>query len=238
MKVNFLAAGLAGLAAISSAQAVQIDIQTGGALQGDGIRYLNFNEGALGDSGVDVVLQGNASAVKEFGNYYAPPSLANVSSDGFGPSPTFGSSPNVAAPEWTKTRYLQTSHALFPKPGGSRIIFDFKESQTYFGLLWGSIDPFNNIAFYLAGQQVQILNGKQIVSDAKGSQLADGTFYVNFTDFKFDEVVLWSDNYSFEFDNVAYGQIASNGVPDGGMTAALLGLSMSGMALIRRKVKH
>jgi len=233
MKKVLLAAGLAGLAAIHSSEAVQISAQVGGgALEGAGIRYLNFNEGALGDDGVDVILQGHASAATWFGNYYAPPSLSGDNSDNFGPSP---SHPQHG---WTETRFLQTSHAKFPEPDGSRITFDFDDAQTYFGLLWGSIDPFNNIAFYLAGQEVLIRNGSQIVWDANGSQLQNGTHYVNFTDLEFDQVVLWSDNYSFEFDNVAYGRTATTSVPDGGMTAALLGLSMSGMALIRRKFKN
>jgi hypothetical protein len=39
--------------------------------------------------------------------------------------------------------------------------------------------------------------------------------------------------FTFEIDIVAYG---SNGVPDGGMTVGLLGMTLLGMSVIRRKL--
>lgn len=226
-----LMSAVAALATVQPAQSLTIDAAVGGgALEGPGVQYLNFNGPILGDGGVDVILEGFASAVTGFDTTHAPPFISGRNHDNF-------NTPFVQG--LNQSQYLQSSHAALgmspTNPVGSSVTFNFHSTQDYFGLLWGSIDAYNNLAFYLNDTELITLSGDDVVPTANGSQLIDGTSYVNFTDIQFNKVVIWSDNYSFEFDNVAY-RPTTTPVPDGGITAVLLGLSMAGLAFTRRRV--
>ena len=230
MNRYLLVSAVAALATAQPVQSLTIDAAVGGgALEGPGVRYLNFNGPDLGGVGVNVVLEGFASAVTGFDTTHAPPFISGSNHDNF-------DTPFVQGLD--QSQYLQSSHAALgmspTNPVGSSITFAFSSPQDYFGLLWGSIDPYNNLAFYLGGTELITLSGDDVVPTADGSQLIGGTSYVNFTGIQFDQVVIWSDNYSFELDNVAYRSAA--GVPDGGMTAVLLGLSMAGLSLVHRRL--
>lgn len=227
-----LVSAVASLATAQPAQSLTIEATVGGgALEGPGVRYLNFNGPVLGNSEVNVILEGFATAVTGFDTTHAPPFVSGSNHDNF-------DTPFVEGLD--QSQYLQSSHAALgmspTNPVGSSITFAFSSPQDYFGLLWGSIDPYNNFAFYLGGKEIITLSGDDVVPTADGSQLIGGTSYVNFTNIQFDQVVIWSDNFSFEFDNVAYRSTV--GVPDGGMTVALLGLSMGALSLICRRIIH
>ena len=101
-----------------------------------------------------------------------------------------------------------------------------------FGFMWGSIDDYNTITFS-GGSGVYAFNGSGVVSppvNDNGYQGFNGSAYVVFAG-AFDTVVLTSTQNSFEIDNVNVH------VPDGGMTLALLGLSLLGLPFIRRFTK-
>jgi hypothetical protein len=163
-------------------------------------------------TGTGQVVQGAA------GGLYAAPFVSGSNGVGFG-SPD---QPNGA----DGTTYLST--------GIGSVILDFSSQQTYFGLLWGSVDNYNTLSFYNGATLVGSFTGLQIWASANGNQGQQGTFYVNFNDTtgSFNRVVASSTQYAFELDNIAYN---GNGVPDGGATLALLGLAFAGLALIRRQ---
>jgi hypothetical protein len=162
-------------------------------------------------TGSGEVVQGSSSGV------YAAPFLSGNNGDGFG----------AQGPGADNTRYLST--------GIGSIVFDFTSNQTYFGLLWGSVDDYNTLSFYNGAALVGQYNGSQIWAAANGDQGTQGTFYVNFDDVSgsFNKVVASSTQYAFEIDNIAYN---SRSVPDAGSTAALLGLGLVGLMSLRRKL--
>jgi hypothetical protein len=101
----------------------------------------------------------------------------------------------------------------------------------YLGLFWGSVDTFNTFEFLLDGQVVETFTGS-IITDpnpANGNQSAPYTnLYVNFYNLpKFDAVRFSSDQYAFEFDNLAAGVVP---VP-GAVLLGMLGLSIAGLKL-------
>lgn len=89
--------------------------------------------------------------------------------------------------------------------------FVFTQTYNYFGLLWGSIDAYNSITFLLNGLEVVAFSGSDVInpSPANGNQTAPGTnTYVNFFQLdSFDSVILSSNGYAFESDNMAVAQI-------------------------------
>ena len=119
---------------------------------------------------------------------------------------------------------------LSVKAGGVAT-FSFTSPYSSFGFQWGSIDAYNTIEFFLGGGSVGSFTGSDVVSSpvaANGNQGLNGSAFVTFGGL-FDTVVLTSTQNSFEIDNVS--------VSDGGMTLALLGLTLSGLAIVRRKTR-
>jgi hypothetical protein len=110
-----------------------------------------------------------------------------------------GTMPKVAAsPFGDATQYYSTGM------GTTTITFD--EESTYLGLLWGSVDAYNSIAFYKDGNLIGTVNGAEIRNPANGDQGIGGTYYVNFeVEGGYDSVKLISTSYSFEIDDLAYG---------------------------------
>lgn len=197
----------------------------GGAALGS--TKLNLNNLALGnatqwaDANVKVSFLGTANAVQGASSgYYAAPFVSGSNGVGFG-------SPNQPNGVDTTT-YLST--------GIGSVVFDFTSAQTYFGLLWGSVDNYNSLYFYDGADLVGSFTGTDIWAIANGNQGAQGTFYVNFDDLDgtFNKVVAHSTGYAFELDNIAYNNSTVR-VPDAGATLALIGLSLIGLISIRRK---
>lgn len=104
----------------------------------------------------------------------------------------------------------------------------------YLGLLWGSVDNYNNIKFYKDDVLVGTINGSAIRNPAGGDQGIGGTFYVNFEIAGgYDKVELLSTGYSFEIDDLAYGHNYHE-VP-APAAALLLGGGLLGLGFARRR---
>ncbi len=110
----------------------------------------------------------------------------------------------------------------------------FGADYTYLGLLWGSVDGYNDIRFYNDGVLVGTINGSAIINPADGNQGLGGTFYVYFERYGgFDKVELVSTNYSFEIDDLAYGANYEQ-IPEP-VSALLLGSGLLGLGVARRR---
>ncbi len=115
---------------------------------------------------------------------------------------------------------------------------DLTAPENYFGLYWGSLDPYNSISFLMNGQEVASYTGADIASllgldDSGDQQSTASNRYVNFYlngDF-YDEVVLSTTGYGFEVDNIAFGDPAV--VPEPA-TLPVLGFALAALALVRR----
>ena len=177
---------------------------------GNGPQWADANV-KISFTGTGQVVQGASSG------YYAAPFISGSNGAGFG-----GQSAGADT-----TRYLSS--------GIGSVVFDFTSNQTYFGLLWGSVDDYNSLSFYKGGLLVGSYTGSQIWAAANGDQGTQGTFYVNFDDMSgsFNKVVASSTQYAFEIDNIAYN---SRSVPDAGSSAALVGLGLVGLMSLRRKL--
>lgn len=136
-----------------------------------------------------VTLAGNAYLVTGTlaGNYSAP-YFSGSTAAFFGESPANG--PDAS-------QYIAVEYS-------ASATFSFSSPQEYFGLLWGSVDPYNDLTFYNSqGAVIGTVTGSD-VADPTGSTGPDGTYYVNITSSTpFSEVVATSEK-SFELDDVAY----------------------------------
>ena len=101
------------------------------------------------------------------------------------------------------------------------------------GMLWGSVDTYNTLEFYLGGTLQTSFTGSAVSGNPDGDQGFDNTFYVNFSGGPFDEVRAISSEKAFEFDNIALER-----VPDGGATLMLLGGALFGVGALRRKFRQ
>lgn len=165
------------------------------------------------------------STVIDF-NAGLPGSGAHFSGAGTSHGLFTGTNPGVAAtPFGDITQYYSTGL------GTTTVTFD--EDNTYLGLLWGSVDGYNSIAFYKDGVLVETINGAAIRNPANGDQGIGGTYYVNFdVEGGFDEVRLISTNFSFEIDDLAYGENYEVPAP---MTALLFGAGLLALGASRRR---
>lgn len=194
----------------------------GGAASG-GITLLTFDSDTIGvlpasPSGLTITGSGDAQVVfGSEGGQYAAPFLSGNNNFGFGP----------LYDGVNTTNYLST--------GTGSITFAFDSLQNYFGLLWGSVDDYNSLAFYNGDTLLGTVWGSnEWFSSTDGNQGQNGTFYVNIyaEGVYFNKVVASSSQYAFEIDNIAYGSLS---VPDSGATVALLGLSLACLVFFRRK---
>jgi hypothetical protein len=214
---------LLALAPSAFADTITFSQSVGGAATGS--TRLNLDNLALGagvqwaDANVKVSFVGDGGVVKNaVANQYAAPFLSGSNGAGFG----------------SQVAGADTTHYL--SSGIGSVVLDFSSHQTYFGLLWGSVDNYNTLSFYDNGALVGSFSGANIWGAANGDQGQQGTFYVNFTDLdgSFNQVVASSTNYAFELDNIAYSN-GNNRVPDSGATVALLGAALAGMVALRRR---
>lgn len=237
MKKLIITSALALAFSAYQADAITISSIEGGAPLG--VNYLNFDNLTPGATGalttqssgntvetINLFITPNAqvAGLPNVSGIYASPLISGLNNWGFGPLYTGADN----------TSYLSAGN--FSAQAGAGVEITFNSLQQYLGILWGSIDNYNTLTFYNGATVVDTVLGAQVTPTPNGSQNADGTRYVNInTTSAFNRVVATSSQFAFEFDNIAYNS-APVGVPDGGMTVALLGVAMSGLAFIRRKV--
>jgi hypothetical protein len=233
-RMGLVAAGAIALGmcfAATTANATTITASVGGVPTGADC-YENFNSLALGGGGgtttacgINVsfnpagqVVQGGASGL------YAAPVLSN------GNGALFGDSDGADA-----SYYLTAGGTSAPDGSGSFAQLVLPTSARYLGLLWGSVDSYNTITFYMGGNLVETFGGDAVSAAAgsgncaNGNQSTVGTCYVNISlSEAFDRVVMTSSNFAFEFDNVAFAENPL-GVPEPGeISLFLLGLLLVG----------
>lgn len=117
-----------------------------------------------------------------------------------------GAVSGVAAPPVTSAGTPTAANYLAAEPSGAATV-TYASSQKYFGLLWGSVDSYNQIAFYNNGVEVGALTGSQITQNADGNQGQKGSYFVNIdvgNGQSFNKVVLTSGSPAFEFDTITY----------------------------------
>lgn len=226
------------MAGVMSVQAnlLTIDAVIGGVPTG--VSYLDFNDlpvntpgvlTATGNGGaVQVTIRGNAKAVTGArSGEYAAPYLSNNQGAAFDGHPD-GVDTSV---------YLSTGSTS----GGGSIRFDFATEQRYLGLLWGSVDRYNKLAFYdRFNNLLGLLTGADVLASAAGDQGRMGTAYVNIlSDQPFQHVIATSDGFAFEFDNLAYNErpVSAATVPDAGYSLLLLGVGVVGVGWWRRAIR-
>jgi hypothetical protein len=226
-----LCAFVAGLCVAASANATLVyNSNIGGAPTGATLEnFDNLPLGAGGGTtatGVTVSFNPDAQAVLgSLSGQYAAPFLTGNNGLGFG-------SPNQANGA-DATTYLTA--------GGTRTssaTLSWTGLQLYFGVLWGSVDSYNTLAFYNGASLVGSVTGSDVIAAANGNQGPDGTTYVNFdSTLGFDRVVMTSTQHAFEFDNVAFSANRLDLPEPGALGMMGLGLlAMAGLAFRRRKL--
>ncbi len=224
-----LTLGLAMSAGTANA-ALFVNSSVGGAPNLPGtVTYVNFDNLTPGTAidgstsgGITLTFNGNSqvASVPNVPGTYAAPVLSGGNGLNFG-------APNQANGQ-DMTPYLST--------GTSTIEMALGGLQSFFGILWGSVDTYNTLEFYNGLTLVGSLTGSQVIGVASGDQTADGTVYVNInSDLQFDRVVARSTQFAFEFDNVAYAATRTD-VPAPG-ALALLGLGLVGIGAASRRRK-
>lgn len=124
---------------------------------------------------------------------------------------------------------LETGTYAYVSKGESPVTLSLGSDMTYFGLLWGTVDSYNTIAFYSGETLVAAFTGSDILAGADGTATVYANFWANGG--TFDTVVFTSTAEAFEFDNV---RVAATPLPAalGLFGSALLGLGAMG---IRRR---
>jgi hypothetical protein len=211
-----------GFAAGTANAAFVINATVGGAATG--VNYVNFDTLPLGSGGgmsggvaVSFLPDGQAVTGAASG-LYAAPFISASNGAPFGDMTVSGAD---------TTTYITT--------GLGSATLTFPASQVYLGLLWGSVDNYNNLEFFSGATSIGTVNGLDIFAAANGDQGVNGTFYANIlSDIAFDRIVATSNSYAFEFDNVAYNPTDPTPVP-GPAGLGLLGLGMLGLGVARRR---
>jgi len=229
-KTIITSAFLLSLAAAQMASATSVSYSSAGSAL-NGANYMNFdnkNSDFVGGglSGVSITFVTDAQ-------YYD----GNLGLQSGISAPPFAVLPNNAVhfltPSVSPDNSFYISSGSYGTKPGAKVSMTFapNNNYNYFGLLWGSVDSYNTIEFYSGANLVYFLKGSSLTPNS-GFQGAGGSAYVNITDLpSFDQVVVKSSQYAFEFDNVAYGN-----VPDGGTTMIMLGGVLCGIGAIRRRL--
>jgi hypothetical protein len=229
--VAALIAGSLAFAGTANATATILgSSQVGGAPGGatlDNLDWLSTGT-AGGTNGVmSVSFQPDGQAVQGASSgLYAPPFLSGNNGDGFG-------SPNQA---------LGADATIYVTAGGqtnSNVTFTFSTDESFFGLLWGSIDDYNVLTFYDENDNViGVIDGLDVDAAANGNQSQPGTYYVNIlTDTPYRKVVATSSQHAFEIDNISYNPTNPNIPTPEPITLSLFGAGLAGLGLSRRRRK-
>jgi hypothetical protein len=136
------------------------------------------------------------------------------------------------APLGDNTQYLASL------PGNSSFEASSSQPLNYFGLYWGSVDPFNSVSFFNGATQVGPTFSRAQVAAAFAaagfgslpSGVANGSTYVNFfadAGESFNRVVFNSRGTAFESDNHAFRVVPT--------PALLPGLIGMGLAALRKR---
>lgn len=224
MRRVLLAAALVLACGVGQAKASSLTVfqAVGGAPTGvmlDNLDWLTLGA-AGGTSGiVTVSFTGNAQAVQGSAvSQYAAPFVSGLNDVGFG---NLGDGPDA-------TPYITSGYG-----GGASATISFSSPQQYFGLLWGSTDPYNTLAFYNGANLVGSLTGSDILPGSGGLGI-NGTFYVNVdSDLPFDRVVATSTLPALELDNIAFNATPVP-VPEPA-SLLLLGVGLGGVSLRLRR---
>ena len=213
------------LGSLAMAGAANADVIESGSVGGaptSGVNHQNFDSGIVGlPNGLSVVLAGGAAVKTGTASDAAAPFLSGNNGNGFG-SPDQANGADL-------TNYLST--------GTGSITLNFATDQSYFGVLWGSVDNYNTIQFLDNGAIVKSFTGDDIFGGASGDQGVNGTLYVNFdatAGTVFDQVKFLSSSNAFEIDNVAFGQTPRTPAPEP-ITLSLFGAGLAGLGFARRR---
>ncbi len=150
-----------------------------------------------------------------------------------------GKTNNYGNPAGDNSKYLTIAKEGSGVAGATgSVTMTFAKALDYFGLYWGSIDPFNSISFFSGDKLLQTFTGNQVSSTAKGSWTGvTDNIYANFfagQGESFDKIVLNSTGIAFESDNFAYREASAAPEP------LTLGGTAIGLALgarMRKKMK-
>ena len=203
----FTLAGLS-LGAGSANAALVIVSSVGGAPNVPGVTKWNLDAPLVFPSKVaSLTLVGSAGLVTgSVSGQYAAPYLSGDNGTGFGPGGTNQGNGLDA------TQYVTSGSTN--ANSNSRAEIAFNTSMQYLGLLWGSVDTYNTLTFFLGSANVGSITGGQVTPSATGDRGLNGTFYVNINSTQpFNRVVFSSSSFAFEFDNVAFAETPINPVP-------------------------
>ena len=202
-----IAAALLGICLFSSPAHATLTVtsQIGGVPTLTGATLVNFDGGLPSF----VTLSGNALFNSGAAPYYS------------GATATFfGEKPNTGA---DSTNYIALN-------AGGSATFNFANPETYFGILWGSVDTYNSLTFYdAANNNLGIITGENFAAAiSMGDQGKNGTTYVNVTSSTaFTKVVASSSAVAFELDDVAFGAARNMALaPEPGGMGMLLALGV------------
>jgi hypothetical protein len=210
-------AGILALSAPSIAKAqFTITATTGGVPTVSGATLENFDE--LSPS--ILTLSGPAYLLTGSDGVATPPYFSGSTAAFFGESPVTG---------YDSSKYVAV------EPGGSAT-FSFSTPQLYFGLLWGTIDPYagmNDLTFYdSANNVIGTVYGENVLSQ-NGSPSPGDSAYVNITSTTaFSRVVATATPIypeCFEFDDIAYAMV----IPEPASLSLLL-FGLFGITLLCR----